>query len=151
MGTLIAAASKQRLQERIDFATIKMKLIICIALLCAYVYAAPVEKFECPAELSQLECDQFLAPEDFIELKQYGIIGDKALEIVVNRILKKLDKFDFLIGLIPNDKVKNFIRETVRGKLEEVKALLEKGGFSLLKYLKDLIGKLIAKFLVFPS
>merc|ERR1712212_1373665 len=143
MGTLIAAASKQRLQERLFDSTIKMKLIICIALLRAYVYAAPVEKFECPAELSQLECDQFLAPEDFIELKQYGIIGDKALEIVVNRILRKLEAFDFLIKLIPNEKLKNFIRETVKGKLEEVKALLEKGGFSLLKYLKDLVAQLI--------
>ena len=66
---------------------------------------------------------------------------------VVNRILRKLEAFDFLIKLIPNEKLKNFIRETVKGKLEEVKALLEKGGFSLLKYLKDLVAQLIAKFL----
>merc|ERR1711937_443824 len=116
----------------------KMKLILCISLLCAYAYAAPV---------SELECYKYLAPEDLSELNAYGIIGDKALEIVVNRILKKLEAFDFLIKLIPSEKVKNFIRETVKGKLEEVKALLEKGGFSLLKYIKGLVKELIAKFL----
>merc|ERR1712212_1219013 len=104
----------------------KMKLFLLVVLFCACAYAAPVVEFECPEEFSELECYKYLAPEDLSDLNTYGIIGDKALEIIVNRILKKLEAFDFLINLIPSD--------TVKGKLEEVKALLEKGGFSLLRY-----------------
>merc|ERR1712168_218279 len=147
MGLSLHTSTRTKEEERKFNPTFKMKLIVVIALLCACAYAAPVAEYECPEEWSEMECAMYLAPEDFSDLNTYGVIGDKALEIIVNRILKKLEAFDFLINLIPSDKVKNFIRENVKGRLEEVKALLEKGGFSLLKYIKDLVKELIAKFL----